>query len=93
MNANFPKITPIISTIFQLFSLMLLLNTSVSAVLAGDANLLAKQPELKENSSERNLVNEQKRNKDDDDDYKQEDSQDNDDDDDDDNDNDNDNDD
>lgn len=88
MSTNHPKITPIISSIFQLFSLMFLLNTSVTGVLAGEVNLLSKQPDLKEDSSEQKLVNQVNRNKDEDD--KRENSrgrdEDNDDDDDDDND-------
>ncbi|MFB2895947.1 hypothetical protein ACE1CI_23805 [Aerosakkonemataceae cyanobacterium BLCC-F50] len=88
MSTNHPKIAPIISSIFHLFSLMLLLNTAVTGVLAGEANPLSKQPELKVNSSEQKLVNQENRNKDEDD--KRENSRGTDDDNDDDNDNDND---
>ncbi|MFB2876252.1 hypothetical protein [Floridanema aerugineum] len=88
MSTNHPKITPIISSIFYLFSLMLLLNTSVTGVLAGEVNPLSKQPELKEDFSEQMLVNQVNRNKDEDD--KRENSRGTDDDNDDDNDNDND---
>lgn len=68
MNTNRPKITPILSTIFQQLALVLLLITSANGVLTGCTNPLQKQPELKENSSEGKSVNQQQQNKDDDDD-------------------------
>ncbi|MBE9225019.1 hypothetical protein IQ264_06165 [Phormidium sp. LEGE 05292] len=66
MNTNRPIINPIITTTLHLFSLILLLSTSVTNVLAKEANSLPKQPELKENSSEQKSVIQEKRNKDDD---------------------------
>ncbi|MFB2895948.1 hypothetical protein ACE1CI_23810 [Aerosakkonemataceae cyanobacterium BLCC-F50] len=74
MNTKRPKITPILSTIFQQLALVLLLITSANGVLTGCTNPLQKQPELKENSSEGKSVNQQQQNKydDDDDDDKKE---------------------
>jgi hydroxymethylglutaryl-CoA reductase len=46
---------------------MLLVNTSVTGVLAGEVNLLSKQPELRVNTSEQMLANQENRNKDEDD--------------------------